>query len=250
MRTLDSKSLDLIRSIDFAEVLYKGGLSAASEIAEVTLEDNGVKVADFSLLDSKGRPLDDRVASAIVYDAVSFSSTAQSADERFWVSMALGEHREYSVARTEHLLHDTSAESIKKHLDLHFFCATVRNRFRDHALSRLWWKRRFIETSDGIDRAKAEELFFGKGFTDFPVQLLGRPNIAALPLVAKEIVDFTHDRFVKGGQKYDRPRVRGMLKNLDILAGHQIPALIEPEVVRATIERAYSLELDMASLPD
>jgi len=110
--------------------------------------------------------------------------------------------------------------------------------------------RRFIETSEGLDRAKAEELFFGKGFTDFPVQLLGRPNIASLPVATREIVDFAHERFVKGGQKYDRPRVRGMLMNLDILAGHQIPALIDPSEIRSTIEKAYALELDLENIPD
>ena len=133
---------------------------------------------------------------------------AQSTDERFWASMALGDHRQDAVARWEDAPKDTTSEAIKKHLDNHFFCPTVRNRFRDHALSRLWWMRRFIEISEELDRAKAEELFFGTGFSDFPVQLLGRPNIGSLPLAVKEIVDFAHERFVKGQQEYDRPRMR------------------------------------------
>jgi len=250
MRSLDSRSLDLIRSVDYAEVLLSGGLAAVSEMIEILMEENGVEVSEFTLLDSNGKPLPDHIASTIVYEAISFESTAQSTDERFWVSLALGEHRKYSVLRWEHQLNDTSPQSIKKHLDTHFFCTTRRNRFRDHSLSRLWWMRRFIETSEGLDRAKAEELFFGKGFTDFPVQLLGRPNIASLPVATREIVDFAHERFVKGGQKYDRPRVRGMLMNLDILAGHQIPALIDPSEIRSTIEKAYALELDLENIPD
>lgn len=250
MRTLDARSLDQIRSADYAEVLYRGGISEVADLLEIQMEENGVEVGDFSLLDSKGKVLADRIASSIIYEAISFRSTAQSTDERFWVSLALGEQRDYSVLRWEHALRDSSLKSIKKHLDNHFFCATTRNRFRDHALSRLWWMRRFIETSEGLDRAKAEELFFGEGYSDFPVQLLGRPNIASLPVAVREIIEFAHQRFVSGGQKYDRPRVRGMLMNLDILAGHQIPALIDSSAIRSTIEKAYVLEFDLPSIPD
>lgn len=250
MKTIDSQSLDRIRSVDFAERLYRNGIFDFGPEDGVHFEENGVEVGSFALLDAKGNLIPDRLASSLVYESIRFTSVAQSTDERFWVTLGLGEHLVYGHKRWGHVLKDSKPESIKRHLDNHFFCTTPRNRFRDHSLSRLWWLRRFIETSDGLDRAKAEDLFFGEGFSDFPVQLIGRPNLASLPNVTSEVVEFAHDKFVKKGQKYDRARFRTMLQNLDILAGHQVPGLIDPVVVRQTIEDAYTLNLDFDDLPD
>jgi len=250
MKTIDSRSLDVIRSPDLAERLYHRGIFDFGPEDGVNFEENGVLVGDFSLLDSKGNVLPDRLASTLVYDSIKFVSVAQSTDERFWVTIALGSHLDYGQKRWAHVLKEASPESLKRHLENHFFCTTSRNRFRDHSLSRLWWLRRFIEKSEGLDRAKAEDLIFGEGFSDFPVQLIGRPNLASLPNVTSEIVEFAHERFVRANQKYDRGRIRSMLRNRDILAGHQVPALIDARTIRKTIEYAYALDLNFESLPD
>jgi hypothetical protein len=41
-----------------------------------------------------------------------------------------------------------------------------------------------------------------------------------------------------------------MLQNLDILAGHQIPGLIDAGQIRRTLEAAYSFELDLDAVPE
>jgi hypothetical protein len=250
MRTVDSRSLDLLRSGDYAVRLYGRGIFDFGADDGVSFEENGVLIDDFSLIDKKGNVLSDRISSSLVYQSITFESTAQSTDERFWVTLALGDHREYGQKRWGHVLKDQTPEATKRHLENHFFCVTARNRFRDHSISRLWWLRRFIETADGLDRAKAEELFFGDGFSDFPVQLIGRPNLASLSNVTAEIVDFAHHKFIKTGQKYDRVRIRTMLQNLDILAGHQVPGLIDSSQIRQTLEAAYSFEIHLDAIPD
>jgi len=250
MRTIDAKSLDILRYSTHTEDIYEKGLLAPTVADALTFDDNGVAVQTFTLIDSNGQPLADRVASRIVYDSINFDSPAQSTDERFWVTLAFGDHLEYARKRWDRVLRARSPEALRNHLNNHFFCATARNRFRDHAIARLWWLRRFIETSGQLDRAKAEDLFFGEGFSDFPVQLLGRPNLAALSNLSAELVDFAHKIFVSDGRKYDRGRVRNMLQNLDILAGHQVPALMGDSEIRSAIEKAYVLGLDLDEIPD
>lgn len=243
-QAVDANGLDHLRHADYSMRLYSGGFNSLTSADPVTFQDLPFEVPEFSLVDGSGNPLSDEVASSIIYKKLQFPSITFATDERVWVSLAFGDHFGYAKKRWEHSLRDErDLEAVSNHLENHFFCATPRARFRDHAISRLWWIRRYIDRTILTEKHHAVEMFFGDGFADFPNNLLGRPNIAAIPNLASEIVEFAHDLFVVKGLKYDRNRVRAMLVNLDMAAGHQIPNLIGTEQIRKSLERAYAAPL-------
>ena len=244
MLILTSESLNKIRDEEFAATLLKGGLSSIEKIVPIEYEEADFEIGDFSLLDSSGKPLDDEDASNILYKKIQFPSTALSTDERVWATLALGPHFGYSSARWSRGFDSGSGEDVHRYVQNHFFCPTSRVRYRSNALSRLWWKRRYIDKALTTDRQKASHLFFSEGFSDWSVQLLERPNLAAIPAVANAIVDSSYERFVEGGRNYDRSAFRGMLTKLDIVAGSTVPTLLSYEDVREVIDRTYRLVVE------
>lgn len=244
MFILTTESLDKLKHQEFAEDLLKGGLASVDKAIPLDYEEAEFEIEDFSLLDSAGKPLDDEDASNILYKKISFPSTALSTDERVWATLALGPHFSYASARWRREFEGASLEDVHRYVQSHFFCATSRLRYRSNALSRLWWRRRYIDRALTTDRQKAAHLFFAAGFSDWAVQLLERPNLAAIPEVANAIVDSSYERFVEGGRRYDRAAFRGMLTKLDIVAGSTVPTLLSYEVVRDVIDRTYRLVVE------
>lgn len=240
IQAVDASGLDHLRHPDLSLRLYAGGFGSLTSKDPVTFQDLPFEVPEFSLVDGAGNPLSDEVASSIIYKRLQFPSITFATDERIWVSLSFGDHFGYAKKRWAHTIrNEQDSRAVANHLQNHFFCATPKSRFRDHALSRLWWIQRYIDRTIRTEKHHAVEMFFGEGFSDFPNNLLGRPNIAAIPNLASEIVEFAYDLFVVKGLKYDRNRVRAMLANLDMAAGHQIPNLIGPEKIREKLERTY-----------
>lgn len=250
MLILTTESLNKVRDEEFAVTLMKGGLAAIEKAIPLEYEEAEFQIADFSLLDSSGKPLDDEDASNIVYKKIQFPSTAVSTDERVWATLALGPQFGYSLARWKRGLDGGTSEEVHRYVQSHFFCPTSRARYRSSAISRLWWKRRYIDKVLTTDRQKASHLFFSEGFSDWGVQLLERPNLAAIPEVANAIVDSSYERFVEGGRNYDRSAFRGMLTKLDIVAGSTVPTLLRYEVVREVIDRTYRLVVESPESED
>ncbi len=244
IRAVNSESLERLRIRDFALELYANGFASIRLSNQIAFQELPFEISDFSLIDGDGKPLPDKAAASIIYKNLRFPSTSFSTDERIWVSLVFDQHFEYSKRRWAHTLrNEEDIDSVANHLQNHFFCATSKSRFRDHALSRLWWIQRYIERSVPTDKAHATEMLLGEGFSDFPNNLLGRPNIAAVRGLAGEIIEFAYDLFVTKGLKYDRVRVRSMMSNLDMAAGHQVPDLIDKSEIRRHLEKAYSVPI-------
>lgn len=245
MLTLKSESLDAIRGVEFAIDLWSGGLEAVSERVDLKFEEADFEIKDFSLVDSAGSLLDDETASSLVYKKINFSGPALSTDERVWATLSLGPHFEYSRKRWARQIPDEpTPEEANTFLQNHLFCATSRIRNGSNSLARLWWRRRYIDKALSRNKDKAAHLFFSEGYTDWVVNFLERPNLAAIPSVADAIIETSYERFVDGGRKYDRLLFRGMLTRLDLIAGGVVPSLLDYEQICDEINRKYQAIVD------
>jgi len=245
MLTLKSESLDAIRGAELAIDLLAGGLAAVKERVDLKFEEADFEIEDFSLVDSAGNLLDDETASSLVYEKIQFSSPALSTDERVWATLSLGPHFEYSRKRWSRQIPDEpTSEEAKTFLQNHLFCGTSRIRYRSNSLARLWWRRRYVDKALSRHKDKANHLLFSEGYTDWVVNFLERPNLAAIPAVADAIIETSYERFVGGGKKYDRMLFRGMLTKLDLIAGAVVPSLLDYEQVCDEINRKYQSIVD------
>lgn len=157
--------------------------------------------------------------SKLFYSAMSHLSPLQAADERFWVSLTLGKYKAYTTSRWV----KASNVSFENHVKNHIFGTTSRNRFRDQALARLWWIGRFIERNISGNSDKAYSVLLDLD-TDIVSNYLGRPNLVALPGIAKSVIDLTYEAFFTNGKRdeYVRRTYRNFIMAIDLENGRQL----------------------------
>lgn len=179
----------------------------------------------------------DKENAATLYGALSDLTPVEAADERIWVTLALGEYREYLSARWP----KSTKVEFSAHLDNHVFATTSRNRFRDQAIARLWWIARFIERNFSGETDKAYAVFFNLD-SDVLTSYLGRPNLVAVPHVARAVVDVAHKAFIskESSVSYDRDSFRDFLKDLDLENGRQLVSHKNSELIRSQVEETFT----------
>lgn len=178
----------------------------------------------------------DKENAATLYSALRDFTPIEAADERIWVTLALGEYRDYLTARWP----KSPKVEFSAHLNNHVFATTSRNRFRDQAIARLWWIARFIERNFSEETEKAYAVFFTLD-SDVLTSYLGRPNLVAVPDVARAVVDVAHKSFISpmSAVSYDRDRFRGFLKDLDLENGRQLVSHKNSELIRSQVEETF-----------
>jgi hypothetical protein len=184
----------------------------------------------------EGRENFDKENAAVLYSALSDLTPVEAADERLWVTLALGEYREYLSARWP----KSAKVEFSAHLDNHVFATTSRNRFRDQAIARLWWIARFIDRNFSDETEKAYAVFFTLD-SDVLSSYLGRPNLVAVPGVARAVVEVAHKAFISQEKTapYDRDKFRDFLKDLDLENGRQLVSHKNSELIRSQVEETF-----------
>lgn len=246
MKVLITESLEELRIWDKLHLVLEDGLEDLTKKLNLRFEEVDVDLEPTSLLDGAGKPMTELEASRRLFSKLKFNSTVQSTDERVWLTLALGPFSDYSRLRWPTPT-GASSEETAKHVRNHWFCHTPRMRFRDHPLSSLWWKQRYLRNIDPTSIDKAESVLFGIN-SDLPVQFLGRPNLASIPSVSGALIELFHKRYVEDGRAYERGLVRELLKLMDISAGTTIAPLISPDDAGTLVRQ--SLTLATASLED
>lgn len=237
---LNSESLHQIKLMEEHSRVLNSGLSPLFDSGELAYTEIDLKHDITSLVDSKGSRLTELEASKRIYAALKFDSMVIASDERVWVTLGLNDYLEYSKLRWPNT-GDPSA--VSKNFQNHFLCSTSRMRFRDHPIASLWWRQHFIDRVMPGDKLQAEIVLFDIN-TDLPVQLLGRPNIAATPRLARQIILELYKIFVTNKVPYQRKLVRDLLMTVDLGAGHKIASFMSDEyakmVIKSRIKRLIS----------
>ena len=155
-----------------------------------------------------------------LYKALPDLTPLEAIDERFWVSVALQIYPDYLRNRWP----CSDAAKLDNHLQNHLFATSARKRFRDQAVSRLWWAARFVNRNLQDVSDHAFEVFFDLE-SDVYSQLSTRPTLVSVKNLAKAVIEVTHGAFLGSGTSskiYSREDYRKFLSDVDLASGRQL----------------------------
>ena len=140
-------------------------------------------------------------------------------DERLWVSLAIGQFRDYTYARWGGKA-KTDADLLA-FWKLHILASSTRNRWRDHAVSRLWWMHRYASMLQPEDPKAALDMLLIE--IDFISSLLSKPSVSTNLPLAQAILRVAQEEILKKGSiKFNRDKFRAFVRELDLIAGRRL----------------------------
>ena len=154
-------------------------------------------------------------------------------DERLWVTLALRNFKEYSVARWP--LNESKADTSKYFKD-HWFAHGTRERLGRHSISRLWWYQRICARIDEESLESTLELLLFN--SDYRSSMLERNTTSAVTKIVACIISLTHE-YAKKGISYNRDNFRDFMKQLDMLAGRSHLAVLTEDQLHKKLSVLY-----------
>jgi hypothetical protein len=154
-------------------------------------------------------------------------------DERLWVSLALGQFRDYSYQRWGNKA--KADDDLFKYWRLHVLAASTRNRWRDHSVSRLWWMHRYASMLQPDNPKSALEMLLIE--IDFISSLLSKPSVSTNLNLAKAILSVSQDEILKKKTlKFEREKFRNFVKALDLIGGRRLFGAVPESSLRVTVK--------------
>lgn len=194
-----------------------------AEFEGVDLIESNYELDVAESLDVRGSvTADDREAknARLIYTSLSGLDDAGACDERLWVTLALRDYRAYTFARWGSKLNAKSPKSeLKSFFVNHILLSGTRSRWRDQAISRLWWHARYAELVAPEVRDQATALLLGN--TELGGQILGKPSIGTSVRMAHAVVIASLGRF-SNPKDFNRNKFRYFMKQVDLLAGRRL----------------------------
>lgn len=155
-----------------------------------------------------------------VYDSLSNLDNAGACDERLWVTLALRDYRSYTFARWGSKLNSKSPKSdLTGFFVNHVLLSGTRSRWRDQAISRLWWHARYAALV--APEVKDQVLALLLGNTELGGQILGKPSIGTSVRLGRAVVLASLEKF-SNPKDFNRAYFRTFMKQVDLLAGRRL----------------------------
>lgn len=228
---LQIPSTEMLRAlrlkIDTPQIFYDNDLQGLAKIMGAPLVEIDLQHVQVELNNSKKHnPSLEAMNCQAVYEAFGSLTPAMATDERIWFSLATDKFREYSFNRwLSDLADDAKPTKIRNHL----FASSPRNRFRDHAIARLWWIAHYCDrVVGGVDGQKALDILNLR--RRYAGDFLDRTGISSSPGLARAIMRVAHsyrDHLADGGDSEATVKFREIMKEIDLSVGRK--ALPYPE---------------------
>jgi len=226
--TLLVASNELVRKlrlrVDQPKLFFDNTLDSLAKIEKQPLLTLPIKheIADLQLTKVHEANIE-KANSIAIYNALPGLSAAEATDERIWFSLSTGIYREYAFGRW---LNAQDSEQ-KKSADIrnHLFASSPRNRFRDHAIARLWWISHYCQKVIGNQDAD-KALTVLNLQRRFAGDFLDRSGISNSPGLARAVmrVAFKYrDRLSEKGDSTSL-KFREVMLNLDLRSGRKAVA--------------------------
>lgn len=235
---LDLESLEKLRQVNPVDI-WNFDLEALVATHELNLVDSGLKYDESAVLvPPLGNNKMDKENCATIYTAFGHLNAVQAKDERLWVSLALGLYRDY--VQNRYPLPDIA--DAKNHVQNHIFAITSRTRYRDQAISRLWWLERYIVTNCVGLEMEARSVLLDLQI-DLMTAIITRTNLAAVPNLAKAVINEFFEKFVVTGQVPNRLKYRAFLSSIDVVAGRQVVSALPATEIDKLVKAKFSLHM-------
>ena len=233
---LDLESLEKLRQVSAVDV-WSLDLEALVAKHDLTLVDSGLKFdASVRLLSPVGADKKDKENCSTFYAAYQSLNAVQAKDERLWVSLAVGLYRDYVQNRYPL----TDIADAKNHVQNHIFALTTRTRYRDQAISRLWWLERYIVTNCVGIESEARSVLLELQ-VDLMTAIITRTNLASIPHLAKAVIMLFFNNYVVVGQTPNRQKYRAFLSSIDVVAGRQVVSALSESEIAKLIKAKFDL---------
>jgi len=183
----------------------------------------------------------DMINTEIIHSALPGLTPFGASRDELWATLALGNYTQYVRRRWR----ATSQQDIdlRRNYRLHYLSSSVRNRWRDNAIGRLWWLRHYAETMlpENPDKALRVLFFRDKNLGE---SLLTKPSIATVPAVARAVLEISYESFVQSGPlRFSRDGFRDFIRDVDVRTGRSLLSLMPTnqvdDLVRATFKESF-----------
>ena len=158
----------------------------------------------------------DRENSLRLFQALPNFLPIHAADERLWVSLAFGKYFDYAKARWG--ADDTKSRDLSRLIINHWFCPTSRSRWRDHAISRLWWVGYIANSTPKLSCDEVLDVLCLN--SELINSFLGHPRTTSSTRVRGELISLLHEKYIKSSKsRFDRSSFRQMMHLVDLRSG-------------------------------
>ena len=170
----------------------------------------------------------DRENSVRITKALGGLSAARATDERIWTTLSLGVYAEYADARRKIFVNKDDKGSIKTQFQQARLASSMRNRWREHPIARLWWLNFYAQSFEALDADLVRDVLFLNA--DLQYNLLGRPGVAGHRVLTGALRERLHSDHVQKSAPFKRDRFRSIMKELDFLVGRLAVGAMNKEV--------------------
>lgn len=184
----------------------------------------------------------DMINTEIIHSALPGLTPFAASRDELWATLALGNYTQY-VRRRWRAASQQDVD-LRRNYRLHYLSSSVRNRWRDNAIGRLWWLRHYAQTMLPDDPHKALKVLFFRD-KNLGESLLTKPSIATVPAVARAVLEISYESFVQPGTvPFSRDGFRDFIRDVDVRTGRSLLSLMDMNevapVIRTTFEKNFS----------
>jgi hypothetical protein len=233
IRVITSESLDKLRNevVGNKSLILKSLDVLVDELELVTVEHVATINTDLLLDPAQTADIANMLALAASIEGL---TPELATDERLWVSLALGQFRDYSYQRWGNKA--KTDDDLFKYWRLHVLAASTRNRWRDHAVSRLWWMHRYACMLQPDNPKAALDMLLIE--IDYISSLLSKPSVSTNLNLARAIVAVSQAEILKKKSlKFDRENFRLFVRELDLIGGRRVLGAVEEDTLTKIVEK-------------
>lgn len=236
---LTSESLERLRNavVGNSQLVRKNLSELVAELELSTVEHVATIDTDLVLDPEQNADIPNMIALAA---AIKGLTPELATDERLWVSLAIGQFHDYTYARW--------GGKAKTDVDLlafwklHILASSTRNRWRDHAVSRLWWMHRYASMLQPDNAQAALEMLLIE--IEFISALLSKPSVSMNLPLAQAILEVSQEEILnKKSLKYKREGFRAFVRELDLIAGRRLLSSLSVGELKPTVQSSLRANL-------
>lgn len=245
LQVFDSTTLLRIRSqllSDDFDAALAGGPKEIADAVEGRLIDSEVEFdssvrLELPPLGSSDFDATDIVNTEIVFEALPGLNPFNASRDELWATLCFGPFRQYVQRRWR----PKSQQSIdmRRNYQLHYLSSGIRNRWRDNAISRLWWLRHYSQViqPDNPQRVLSVLFFRDKNLGE---SMLTKPAISTVPSVARAIFREAYMAFIHpGGKDYSRKAFRKFIQEVDVDTGRTLLPIMDDEAAQKLVREVF-----------
>ena len=188
----------------------------------------------------------DRKNCDVIFAALPGLTPVEATDERIWVSLCFNQFNDYVNARwpvKDQTATGASQKSLSSALLSHRFTGTTRTRWRDNAISRLWWMAYYADSFEDLDSSSTLNILCLD--SDLVASFLGRPWTANNRIVAKCLINELHAKYsIRDSPPFSRFKFRETLKEIDLRSGRLLLGSLNESKIITLVSEIFSSKHD------